>query len=80
MFCFIFSELVGRDIDLCLIYDNQIHPIEIKKTSNPDKKMIKSFHLLDNLNIKRGTGALICFTDKLSTFDKNNFIIPVYLP
>ena len=74
-----YRDTNGNEIDLCIIYDNQIHPIEIKKTSNPDKKMIKSFHLLDNLNIKRGTGALIYFTDKLSAFDEKNFIIPVYL-
>ena len=74
-----YRDTNGNEIDLCLIYDNQIHPIEIKKTSNPDKKMIKSFHLLDNLNIKRGAGALICFTDILSAFDENNFIIPIYL-
>ena len=74
-----YRDTNGYEIDLCIIYDNQIHPIEIKKTSNPDKKMIKSFHLLDNLNIKRGSGALICFADKLSALDDNNFIIPVYL-
>lgn len=74
-----YRDTNGNEIDLCLIYDNQIHPIEIKKTSNPDRKIIKSFHLLDNLNIKRGAGALICFTDKLSAFDKENFIVPVCL-
>lgn len=74
-----YRDTNGNEIDLCLIYDNKIHPIEIKKTSNPDEKMIKSFHLLENLNIKKGNGALICFTDKLSAFDKNNFIIPIYM-
>lgn len=74
-----YRDTNGNEIDLCLIYDNKIHPIEIKRTSTPDKKMIKSFHLLNNLNIKMGNGALICFTDKLSAFDKNNFIIPVYM-
>lgn len=74
-----YRDTNGNEIDLCIIYDNQIHPIEIKKTSNPDSKMIKSFHLLDNLNIKRGTGALICFTDKLSAFNEQNFIVPFYL-
>jgi predicted AAA+ superfamily ATPase len=74
-----YRDTNGNEIDLCIIYDNQIHPIEIKKTSNPDSKMIKSFHLLDSLNIKRGAGALICFTDKLSAFNEQNFIVPVYL-
>ena len=74
-----YRDTNGNEIDLCIIYDNQIHPIEIKKTSNPDSKMIKSFHLLDNLNIKRGAGALICFTDKLSAFNEQNFSVPVYL-
>ena len=74
-----YRDTNGNEIDLCIIYDNQIHPIEIKKTSNPDSKMIKSFHLLDNLNIKRGAGALICFTDRLSAFNEQNFIVPVYI-
>ena len=74
-----YRDTNGNEIDLCIIYDNKIHPIEIKRTSNPDKKMIKSFHLLDNLNIKKGNGALICFTEKLSAFDQNNFIIPVHM-
>lgn len=73
-----YRDTNGNEIDLCIIYDNQIHPIEIKKTSTPDKKMIKSFHLLDSLNIKRGAGALICFTDKLSAFNEQNFIVPIY--
>lgn len=74
-----YRDTNGYEIDLCIIYDNEIHPIEIKKSSNPEKKMIRSFHLLDNLNIKRGDGAIICFADKLSAIDEHNFIVPVYL-
>lgn len=74
-----YRDTNGNEIDLCIIYDNKIHPIEIKKTSGPNAHMISAFKLLDNLNIKRGKGAIICFSEKLSALDEMNFIIPVYL-
>ena len=74
-----YRDTNGNEIDLCIIYDNEIHPIEIKKTSAPNKKMVRAFHLLDNLSIKKGCGAIICFTNNLSAIDENTLIIPVYM-
>lgn len=74
-----YRDTNGNEIDLCIIYDNEIHPIEIKKTSNPNVKMVKAFKLLNNLNIKKGTGAIICFADNISAIDKDTIILPVHM-
>lgn len=74
-----YRDTNGNEIDLCIIYDNEIHPIEIKKTSNPNVKMVKAFKLLNNLNIKKSTGAIICFADNISAIDKDTLILPVHM-
>lgn len=50
----------GREIDLLIVQDGVVHPLEIKKTANPDKGDISAFGLLDNLartTILPGIGA-----------------------
>ena len=73
-----YRDVDGNEIDLCLMYDNKIHPIEIKKTSSPNENMIKSYKVLENSNFNMGNGCILCFADKLSVLDKNNYIIPIY--
>jgi predicted AAA+ superfamily ATPase len=50
------------EIDLIIRQNGILHPVEIKRTANPDKKMIKNFNVLANLG-KVGYGSLICLTD-----------------
>ena len=66
-----------EEIDLLIERDLTIHPFEIKKTSNPKYEMLKNFRMLENINIKVGTGGLICLYDKLMPFDNKNFILPI---
>lgn len=35
----------GKEIDLLIIYNNTVYPIEIKKSSNPKKEAIKNFNI-----------------------------------
>ena len=67
-----------REIDLILESNGLLHPIEIKKSSNPTSSMIKNFDVLKKAEIKLGQGAIICMKDKLSALDKDTLIIPVW--
>lgn len=49
-----------KEIDLLIIQDGIVHPIEIKKTSMPTKKDIRHFSVLRNLNMPIGKGAILC--------------------
>ena len=40
-----------RKIDLLIFYDNTVYPVEIKKTANPDKNMIRNFDVIPDITI-----------------------------
>lgn len=66
-----------KEIDLIITINNTIYPIEIKKTKNPDKSMIKNFSVLQKENINIGEGGIVCMVEKVIPIDKNNNAIPI---
>jgi len=69
----------GKEIDLLIVYNNVIYPIEIQKNSNPSKESIKNFNVTEKFNIQVGTGGVICMKSTLFPIDKNNYFIPIEL-
>ena len=65
-----------KDIDIVLEDNGTLHPLEIKKSSNPEKKAISSFHLLEKSSLKIGEGGIICMTEKPFPLDAGNNLIP----
>lgn len=59
--------------------DGQLHPIEIKKPATPEKKMNSNFSVIEKSPLQRGTGAVLCLSQKLGAFDKENLIVPISL-
>lgn len=66
-----------REIDLLIIQDNTIYPVEIKKTANPKRDSIKHFSALDKLNLPIGKGGVICLADKSLPITEKISCIPV---
>lgn len=66
-----------KEIDLLIEDSGVLHPIEIKKTSKPDKSMIKNFDVLDFKDVKRGTGGIVCLSSDFIPMTKEDNIIPV---
>ena len=52
-----------KEIDLIIEEDGVLHPVEIKKSSAPDKSAAKAFSVLKNASRTVGTGAVICMSD-----------------
>lgn len=77
-YLYYYRDKDSREIDLCIEYDGFLHPLEIKKSSNPSVDMISAFDVLKKSNIPIGTGGIICARDSLSAFDKDNLIIPIW--
>ena len=67
-----------REIDLILETNGVLHPIEIKKTSNPTLLMTKNFAILEKADVKFGQGAIICMKDKLLALSKDVLIVPAW--
>ncbi len=68
-----------KEIDLVLEGDGKLYPIEIKKTASPSAKMTGVFSVLDRSPLERGTGALLCTSEKFGAFDRNSLIVPIWM-
>ncbi len=65
-----------KEIDIVLEKNGILHPLEIKKSSNPTRKAIGSFHLLKKTSLKIGAGGVICMIEKPYPLDEMNNCIP----
>ena len=69
----------AREIDVIIEGDGKLCPLEIKKTANPDKRITKAFKLIDKSPLMLGTSAVLCMSARLSAFDKDNLIVPIWM-
>lgn len=78
-----------KEIDLLLVENGEVSPIEIKKSSMPGKQAIKNFNVLaplektdeayTDLKVKIGYGSVICMSQDLLPLDEKNWIVPVWM-
>lgn len=76
---FYYRDRDAKEIDIVLEENGELHPIEIKKTALPDKRIVKSFGVIDKSPIKVGTRAVLCMAEKFGAFDKDNLIVPIWM-
>ena len=67
----------GKEIDMLILENNKIYPIEIKKSADPGKEALKNFSVLESINEETGEGGVICLSSMPYALDKMNKIIPV---
>ena len=72
-----FRNKDNKEIDLVWEENGTLYPLEIKKTSNPDVRLTKAFHLLEKSDKILGKGGIVCLYDDFLPLDKDNFIIPI---
>lgn len=74
---FYYRDKDQKEIDLLILKDGMIYPIEFKKTASPNKYDIKHFRVLENLKVPVGAGALICLTKQILPLSSSVQAIPV---
>lgn len=67
-----------KEIDLLIVQDDTIYPIEIKKTASPDLSAVRHFHLLESFG-KVGPGCVVCLTPAWLPLNAKTQAIPVGL-
>ena len=67
----------GKEIDLLILNNGQLHPIEIKKNADPGKNALKNFSVLSSLPAKIGEGAILCMSSTVIPLDEKNKLVPV---
>jgi len=78
-FLYYYRDKEQKEIDLILETNNELHPIEIKKSSNPSVSMTKSFNVLSKASINLGNGAIICMKDTISALNSNILLLPTWI-
>lgn len=66
-----------KEIDLLIIRDGTIYPLEFKKSSSPTRDDVRHFGVLEKLNMPVGDGGVICLTDRVIPLTEKNQAIPV---
>lgn len=65
-----------KEIDLIVDADGILHPIEIKRSAAPERKLVKAFDVLKNASQPTGNGGIVCMMDKVFPIDEMNCFIP----
>lgn len=66
----------AKEIDVFIEENDTIHPIEIKKSANPDRRETKKYAVIDKTSLKRGDGGIICMCEEVMPIDSQNCFIP----
>lgn len=75
-YLYYYRDKDAKEIDLLIEADGKLHPVEIKKTAHPEKRMTTAFSVIDRTPLEHGTGAIVCLADGLSALSNNILIIP----
>ncbi len=78
-YLYYYRDRDAKEIDVIIEGDGKLCPLEIKKTATPDKRIIKTFGVIDKSPIEVGTSAVLCMADSLGAFDKDNLIVPIWM-
>ena len=74
---YFFRDNNQKEIDLLVIDNNIVYPVEIKKSSNPGREAIKNFNVVDKFEMERGTGIVLCLCKEIEAIDENNYYVPI---
>ena len=66
-----------KEIDLLIVEDGTIYPLEFKKTSSPNKEDVRHFQILKKLNMPIGPGEIICLAEQSLPLTPATQSIPV---
>lgn len=67
----------GKEIDLMILENGKVYPMEIKKSADPGKNALKNFSILNSLPEETGAGAIICMSPMVVPLDEQNKLVPV---
>ena len=66
----------AKEIDVFIEENAIVHPLEIKKSANPDKREVKKYIVLDKAQLERGNGGFVCMCEQPIPIDDKNCFIP----
>lgn len=71
-----YRDANAKEIDVFVEENGKIHPLEIKKSANPDKKEVRKFSVIEKTTLEKGLGGVICMFPQPFPIDRENLLIP----
>ena len=71
-----YRDTNAKEVDVFVEENGVIHPLEIKKSANPNKKDIKKFDVIDKTTLIKGAGGIVCMFPRPFPIDDKNSLIP----
>ncbi|MDR2932241.1 MAG: ATP-binding protein [Oscillospiraceae bacterium] len=78
-FIYYYRDKDTKEIDVIMEGDGKLCPMEIKKTATPASQLTRVFSVIEKTPLVRGTGAILCTSDKLTAFNSDNLVVPIWL-
>ncbi|OQX17696.1 MAG: ATPase [Desulfobulbaceae bacterium A2] len=66
-----------KEIDLLIMQDGSVTPLECKKSSSPGVRDIRHFQVLSNVHLPIGSGGVICLAERSLPLDATHRSIPI---
>lgn len=77
-YLYYYRDIDKKEIDLLLVKEGRIYPVEIKKGMNPSKPT-KNFNVLEKYKMPIARGMIIDNAEKVRALNDNAFIFPISL-
>lgn len=77
-YLYFYRDRDAKEIDVIPEGDGKLCPLEIKKTATPDKRIVRTFGVIDKSPLQLGTGAVLCMAEQPGAFDRENLIVPIW--
>ena len=74
---FYYRDRDSREIDLLIVQDAVIYPLEFKKTAAPGPADVRQFQALAKLSMPVGPGGVVCLTEQSLPLSQSVLSIPV---
>jgi hypothetical protein len=75
---FYYRDKDQKEVDLLIVQDGMVYPLEIKKSASPGKADVRHFAALAQLGIPLGPGGVICLAEQALPLTASAWSIPVW--
>ena len=72
-----YRDTDGKEIDLLIVQDGTLYPLEFKKTASPDKNAVRHFSVLEKLGMPVGIGGVVCLAGQALPLTERAWCVPV---
>lgn len=78
-YLYFYRDRDAKEIGVIMEGDGKLCPLEIKKTAAPDKRIVRTFNVIDKSPLQLGTGAVLCMADQFGAFDREILSFPIWV-